>query len=105
MAACFSLADYCVYWIRKAHDHLPPCTAADPVAGRAGLVGTQNIRNNQSRVGGLDHAARDGPIVKAVHNQPWSGRANVNVSIVNWAKTLDPAILPKTRRLCFKVEP
>ena len=48
------MADYCVYWIRKAHDHLPPCTAADPVAGRAGLVGTQNIRNNQSRVGGLD---------------------------------------------------
>ncbi|MFA7004612.1 MAG: DNA methyltransferase, partial [Verrucomicrobiia bacterium] len=47
------MADYCVYWFRKAHDHLPPCTAADPVAGRAGLVGTQNIRNNQSRVGGL----------------------------------------------------
>ncbi len=37
-------ADYCVYWIRKAHDHLPACTAADPVAGRAGLVGTQNRR-------------------------------------------------------------
>lgn len=22
-------ADYCVYWIRKAHDHLPACTAAE----------------------------------------------------------------------------
>jgi hypothetical protein len=44
------MADYCVYWFRKTHDLLPLCTAADPVAGRAGLVGTQNIRNNQSRV-------------------------------------------------------
>ncbi|MEP6664119.1 MAG: DNA methyltransferase, partial [Verrucomicrobiota bacterium] len=67
------MADYCVYWIRKAHEHLPACTAADPVAGRAGLVGTQNIRNNQSRVGGLDHVAKTGTIVEAVENQPWSG--------------------------------
>lgn len=35
------MADYCVFWFRKAQDHLPDCTAADPVAGRAGLVGTQ----------------------------------------------------------------
>jgi len=99
------MADFCVYWIRRAHDHLPPCTAADLVAGRAGLVGTQNIRNNQSRVGGLDHVVRDGTIVEAVDNQPWSGEANVHVSIVNWAKTQDSALLPKTRRLWFKVEP
>jgi SAM-dependent methyltransferase len=99
------MADFCVYWIRRAHDHLPACTAADPVAGRAGLVGTQNIRNNQSRVGGLDHVVRDGTIIEAVDNQPWSGEANVHVSIANWAKTQDPALLPKTRRLWFKVEP
>ena len=99
------MADYCVYWIRKAHEHLPPCTAADPVAGRAGLVGTQNIRNNQSRVGGLDHIAKTGTIVEAVENQPWSGEANVHVSIANWAKTQDAALLPKTRKLWFKVEP
>jgi hypothetical protein len=99
------MADFCVYWIRRAHDHLPACTAADPVAGRAGLVGTQNIRNNQSRVGGLDHVVKDGTIVEAVDNQPWSGEANVHVSIANWAKTQDPALLPKTRRLWFKVEP
>jgi SAM-dependent methyltransferase len=98
------MADYCVYWLRKAHDHLPPCTAADPVAGRAGLVGTQNIRNNQSRVGGLDHIIQTGTIVEAVDNQPWSGEANVHVSIANWAKTQDPALLPKTRRLWFKVQ-
>jgi hypothetical protein len=97
------MADYCVYWLRKAHDHLPACTAADPVAGRAGLVGTQNIRNNQSRVGGLDHVVQTGTIVEAVDNQPWSGEANVHVSIVNWLKTQDAALLPKTRRLWFKV--
>jgi hypothetical protein len=99
------MADYCVYWFRKAHDHLPPCTAADPVAGRAGLVGTQNIRNNQSRVGGLDYIARTGTIIEAVDNQPWSGEANVHVSIANWVKTQDAALLPKTRKLWFKVEP
>ncbi len=99
------MADYCVYWFRKAHDHLPACTAADPVAGRAGLVGTQNIRNNQSRVGGLDHVVKTGTIVEAVENQPWSGEANVHVSIANWVKTQDAALLPKTRKLWFKVEP
>ncbi|HEX7571349.1 MAG TPA: DNA methyltransferase [Verrucomicrobiae bacterium] len=99
------MADYCVYWIRKTHDHLPLCTAADPVAGRAGLVGTQNIRNNQSRVGGLDYVVKTGTIVEVVENQPWSGEANVHVSIANWVKTQDIALLPKTRKLWFKVEP
>jgi hypothetical protein len=99
------MADYCVYWFRKAADHLPACTADDPVAGRAGLVGTQNIRNNQSRVGGLDYVVKTGTIVEAVENQPWSGEANVHVSIANWVKTQDAALLPKTRKLWFKVEP
>ena len=99
------MADYCVYWFRKAHDHLRPCTPEDPVAGRAGLVGTQNIRNNQSRVGGLDYVVQTGTIVEAVDNQPWSGEANVHVSIANWVKTQDPALLPSKRRLWFKVQP
>lgn len=80
------MADYCVYWFRRSHDHLPPCTPSDPFAGRAGLVGTQNIRNNQSRVGGLDHIVNSGTIVEAVENMPWSGEANVHVSIANWVK-------------------
>ena len=79
--------------------------ARRPVAGRAGLVGTQNIRNNQSRVGGLDYIVQTGTIVEAVDNQPWSGEANVHVSIANWVKTQDAALLPSTRRLWFKVEP
>lgn len=98
-------ADLCTYWIRKAADHLPPCTRVDPVAGRAGLVGTQNIRNNEAREGGLDHVVQDGTVIEAVENQPWSGEANVHVSIANWAKTRDSAMLPKLRKLWFKVEP
>lgn len=99
------MADYCVYWFRNAHDRLPPCTVADPVAGRAGLVGTQNIRNNQSRVGGLDHVVTTGTVVEAVENQPWSGEANVHVSIANWIKTQEETLVPKMRKLWFKVEP
>ncbi len=93
------MADYCVYWLRKAHDHLSECTKDDPVAGRAGLVGTQNIRNNQSRVGGLDYIASSGTIIEAVDNQPWSGEANVHVSIVNWVKMRNGDLPPSTRRL------
>lgn len=74
------------------------------MAGRAGLVGTQNIRNNASRVGGLDQVARDGTIIEAVDNQPWSGEANVHVSIANWVKTQDPLLLPAKRRLWSKAE-
>ena len=48
---------------------------------------------------------RDGTIVEAVDNQPWSGEANVNVSIVNWAKTDATSLLPAKRRLWFKVPP
>jgi len=99
-----AMADYCVYWFRKAHDHLRPCTPDDPLTGRAGLVGTQNVRNNQSRVGGLDYVVKTGTIVEAVDNQPWSGEANVHVSIVNWVKTRDAKLLPARRRLWHKVD-
>jgi SAM-dependent methyltransferase len=105
------MADYCVYWFRRAHDHLRPATSDDPVAGRAGLVGTQNIRNNQSRVGGLDYVVRSGVIVEAVENQPWSGEANVHVSIANWVKTAGHSVdestllIPAKRRLWSKFDP
>lgn len=97
------MADLCVYWIRRAHDLLPACTPSDPLAGRAGLVGTQNIRSNQSRVGGLDHVVTTGTIVEAVDNQPWSGEANVHVSIANWIKTQDASLIPNKRRLWFTI--
>ncbi|PZQ76958.1 MAG: class I SAM-dependent DNA methyltransferase [Variovorax paradoxus] len=95
------MADLCVYWIRRAHDLLPFCTPADPLAGRAGFVGTQNIRSNESRVGGLDYVVTTGTLVEAVENQPWSGEAHVHVSIANWIKTQDPVLLPSKLRLWF----
>ena len=99
------MADYCVYWFRRANDHLPVPTPSDHFAGRAGLVGTQNIRNNQSRVGGLDQITQTGTVLEAVDSQPWSGEANVHVSIANWIKTQDPAILPKSRLLWHRMAP
>ena len=77
-------ADYCVYWFRKAHDHLRP-------QQRAGLVGTNTIRQNYSRVGGLDYIVNQGgTIIEAVSSQVWSGDAVVHVSIVNWIKGSQP---------------
>jgi SAM-dependent methyltransferase len=99
------MADFCVYWFRRAESLLPACTEKDPLAGRGGLVGTQNIRNNASRVGGLDAICASGTVIEAVDNQPWSGEANVHVSIANWVKTQDDTLLPKLRRLWFKIEP
>lgn len=98
------MADFCVYWLRRAEVHLPECTANDWFAGRAGLVGTQNIRNNASRIGGLDAICASGTVIEAVDSQPWSGEANVHVSIANWVKTQNTALLPKSCRLWFKVE-
>jgi hypothetical protein len=73
-------ADYCVYWFRRAHDELPE-------GGRAGLVGTNTIRENKSRVGGLDYiVAHGGTITEAVSTQVWPGDAVLHVSIVNWIK-------------------
>lgn len=73
-------ADYCVYWFRKAHDHLDP-------GERAGLVGTNTIRQNYSRIGGLDYiVGNGGTITEAVSSQVWSGDAVVHVSIANWVK-------------------
>jgi SAM-dependent methyltransferase len=73
-------ADFCVYWFRRAHDHLKP-------GQRAGLVGTNTIRQNYSREGGLDYIVQNGgTIVDAVSSQVWSGEAVVHVSIVNWIK-------------------
>ena len=54
---------------------------------RAGLVGTNTIRQNYSREGGLDIiTANDGHIFEAVASMPWSGEAAVHVSIVCWTK-------------------
>ena len=73
-------ADFCVYWFRLAHDRLKP-------GQRAGLVGTNTIRQNYSRMGGLDYiVANGGTITEAVSSMIWPGEAVVHVSIVNWIK-------------------
>lgn len=77
-------ADYCVYWFKRAHDELEPDK-------RAGLVGTNTIRQNYSREGSLDHIVHHGgTITEAVSTQVWSGEAVVYVSIVNWTKGDEP---------------
>lgn len=74
------MADYCVYWFRRAHDALPE-------GGRAGLVATNTIRQNETREGSLDYVlGHGGTITEAVSTQVWSGEAAVHVSIVNWMK-------------------
>lgn len=73
-------ADYCVYWFRRAHDEMKE-------GQRAGLVGTNTIRQNYSREGGLDYIVNNGgTITDAISTQAWSGDAAVHVSIVNWMK-------------------
>jgi hypothetical protein len=75
-------ADYCVYWLRRAHDHLR-------AGQRAGFVGTNTIRQNYSRADGLDYIAGDGgTITEAASLIKWSGDAAVDVSVVNWIKGL-----------------
>ena len=73
-------SDYVSYWFRKTHDLLPE-------GGRAGLVGTANIRSGDTRKNTLDHIVDNGGVIfEAISSQPWSGDASVEVSIVNWTK-------------------
>lgn len=98
------MADFCVYWFSRSEAHLTTCERKNWYSGRAGLVGTQNIRSNASRQGGLDVICHSGTIIEAVDNQPWSGEANVSVSIANWIKTHDVSIIPAKKRLWHKLK-
>lgn len=84
-------ADYCVYFFRKAHDALA-------IGGRAGLIGTNTIRQNDSRAGGLDYIVQNGgQITDAVATMVWPGEAVVHVSVVNWVKgdVAEPRVLAR----------
>lgn len=75
------VSDYVVYWFQIAHDQLP-------AHGRAGLVATNSIRHGDSRRCGPDYVIDNGgKIIDAWSSIPWSGEANVHVSIINWTKT------------------
>jgi hypothetical protein len=72
--------DHCVYWFRKAHDHLAP-------GQRAGLVGTNSIAQNRARSASLNYVVEHGGVIdRAVSTQDWPGEAAVDVSIVNWIR-------------------
>jgi hypothetical protein len=72
--------DYCVYWFRRAADHLAP-------GARAGLVGTNSVSQNKARAAALDYVvARGGVITSAVSSEKWPGDAKVHVSLVNWVQ-------------------
>ncbi len=72
--------DYCVYWFRRAQDHLKP-------GQRAGLVGTNSISQNLGRSASLEYIVETGGVITdAISSQVWPGEAKVHVSIVNWIK-------------------
>ena len=75
------LKDLCVYWFRKAHEHLQ-------ANQRAGLVGTNSIAQNRARSASLDYIINTGGVITdAVSSQKWPGEAKVHVSLVNWIKS------------------
>ncbi len=80
--------DYCVYWFRRAHDHLEP-------GQRAGLVGTNSVSQNRARGASLDYLVDGGGVITdAVSTQVWPGEAAVHVSLVNWVR--EPLEAPPT---------
>ena len=80
------MADFCVYWFRRAHEHLRPGL-------RAGLVGRNSIRHNESREASLDFiAGNGGTITEAISSQVWPGEAVVHVSMVNWIRGTQPGL-------------
>lgn len=73
-------ADFCVYWFYKTHTLMEK-------GQYAGLVGTNTIRQNYSRMGGLDYIVENGgTILDSVSTEVWSGDAAVYVSIATWKK-------------------
>ncbi|GAA3761777.1 hypothetical protein HDA32_005750 [Spinactinospora alkalitolerans] len=74
------IKDFCVYWFRKTHDHLKP-------GQRAGLIGTNSIRQPSARAASLGYVVDHGGVITdAISSQVWPGEAKVHVSIANWVK-------------------
>lgn len=80
------IRDHCVYWFRKAQDHMKP-------GQRAGMVASNSISQNRGREAGLNYLVENGSVItNAVSSQPWPGEANVAVSIINWIKQPGPPV-------------
>jgi hypothetical protein len=74
------IKDLCVYWFRKAHQHLS-------YGQRAGLVGTNSVAMNKARSASLQYIVDNGGVITdAVSTQRWPGEAKVHVSLINWIK-------------------
>jgi hypothetical protein len=87
------VSDFVAYWFPLAHKHIVP-------GARAGLVATNSIRQNETRRVSLDFIEdHDGIITEAVSSKPWSGEANVFVSIINWMKTDEDHVPPEDKVL------
>ena len=68
------------YFVQRTHDHLKD-------GQRAGLVTTNTVRQGETRNSTTEYILRNGgSITEAVSSQPWSGDAQVHVSIINWVK-------------------
>jgi len=79
------IKDLCVYWFRRASDHLEP-------GQRAGLVGTNSISQNLGRSASLAYLIESGGvIVDAISSQKWPGEAKVHVAIANWINSPTPS--------------
>jgi hypothetical protein len=84
--------DLCVYWFRRAQDHLLP-------GQRAGLVGTNSVSQNRARSASLQYIVDNGGVITdAVSSQKWPGEAKVHVSLVNWIKS------PETSPTMFTID-
>jgi len=89
------VSDFVTYWFPIAHDHLPE-------GGRAGFVATNSVKQGDGRRFSLDYLVdNNGAIVDAVSEMPWSGDANVTVSIINWQKGGTP---PATKTLWLDID-
>jgi hypothetical protein len=74
------LADLCTYFFRRIHNEMLE-------GARAGLVGTNTIKQNHSRQASLEYIeTQKGIIYNAWTSYEWPGEAKVHVSIVNWFK-------------------
>ena len=70
--------DHCVYFFLKTHRALKP-------GQRAGLVATKTISQTRHRDSSLVWITENGGVItNAISTQPWSGEANVHVSIICW---------------------
>ena len=85
------IKDHCVYWFRKAQDHLEP-------GQRAGLVGTNSISQNRGRSASLNYIVENGGIITDAVSSQTLARERPIVEVSH--RQLDQAALkPASERI------